>query len=97
MLALPLAKLAVGVKVAVRVNPLPLISPRVPPVTTTSPVLPFQAKLLPGSSLKVKVMVAISPALRVETSLVIVRVGARVSMLMLGVLPAPPVLPAASV
>ena len=97
MLALPLAKLVDGVKVAVRVKPLPLIALKVPLLTTTSPELPFQVKLDPGSSLKVKVMVAVSPAVKVLTLLVIAKVGAKVSMLMLGVLPAPPVLPAVSV
>ena len=79
MLALPEAKLAVGVKVAVRVRPLPLIAPSVPPVTTTSPAVPFHVKVPPGSSLKVKVMVAVSPALSVALLLVIVSVGAVVS------------------
>ena len=97
MLALPEAMPAVGVKVAVRVSPLPLMAPRLPPVTTTSPEVPFQAKLLPGSSLKVKVIAAVPPALTAATLLVIATVGARVSMLMLGVTPAPPLLPAASV
>ena len=97
MLALPLAKLAVGVKVAVRVKPVPLIAPKLPLLTTTSPALPFQVKVEPGSSLKVKVMVAVLPALTALTLLVIARVGARVSMLMLGVVPAPPLLPALSV
>ena len=69
----------------------------VPPVTTTSPLLPSHAKLSPGSSLKVKVTVAVSPALRALSSLLRVSVGARVSMVMPGVVPAPPVLPAASV
>jgi len=97
MLALPEARLAVGVKVAVRVKPEPLMVPNVPPLTTTSPVLPFQVKVEPGSSLKVKVMVAVSAALSALTLLVMASVGASVSMLMLGVVPAPPVLPAASV
>ena len=93
MLAEPEVKLPVGVKVAVRVKPLPLIAPKLPLLTTTSSEL----KLEPGSSLKVKVIVAVSPALTALTLLVIAKVGARVSMLMLGVVPAPPVLPAASV
>ena len=67
--------LAEGVKVAVRVKPLPLIADKVPPLTVMSPVLPSQLKLEPGSSLKVKVMVALSPALRVLTSLLMVMVG----------------------
>ena len=93
MLAVPEARLAVGVKVAPRVRPLPLMAPRVPPVVVTSPA----AKLLPGSSLKVKVMAALWPALTAATSLVIASVGASVSMLMAGVVPAPPMLPAVSV
>ena len=94
---MPEARLAVGVKVAVRVKPVPLIAPKVPPVTTTSPVVPFHANVLPGSSLKVKVMVAVWPALTAVTLLVIASVGATVSMLILGVVPAPPLLPAVSV
>ena len=50
-----------------------------------------------GVSLKVKVIVAVSPALTALALLVMVRVGAKVSMLMLGVVPAPPVFVAASV
>ena len=92
MLALPEARLAVGVKVAVRVRPVPLIAPNVPPVVTMS------ASTKPtGASLKVKVIVAVSPALTALALLVIANVGARVSMLMLGVVPAPPVFVAASV
>ena len=93
MLALPEARSAVGVKVALRVRPVPLMAPSVPPVVVTSPA----AKLLPGSSLKVKVTVAVSPALTAAVLLVMARVGASVSMLIVGVVPAPPLLPAASV
>ena len=50
-----------------------------------------------GASLKVKVMVAVSPALRALALLVMANVGASVSILILGVVPAPPLLPAASV
>jgi hypothetical protein len=96
MLALPLAKLAVGVNTAVRVRPVPLMVPKLPPVTTTSPALPFQAKLLPGSSVNVKVMVAVSPSLKALVLLLINTEGAKESMLMLGVLPAVPLLSAAS-
>ena len=92
MLALPEAKLAVGVKVAERVRPVPLIEPNVPPVVTMS------ASTKPtGASLKVQVTAEVSPAFRVLTLLVMVSVGAKVSMLMLGVVPAPPVFVAASV
>ena len=50
-----------------------------------------------GTSLKVKVIVALSPTFKAATLLVIARVGASVSMLMVGVVPAPPLLPTASV
>ncbi|CAB5707178.1 Uncharacterised protein [Comamonas aquatica] len=80
MLAVPPFVLAAGVKVAVRVVPVPEMALKVPPVTTTSPVVPSQVKVLPGSSLNVKVMVAVSPILSVDTLLVIPNVGAVVSM-----------------
>ena len=61
------------------------------------PVVAISSAAKPvGASLKVKVMVAVSPILTAATSLVMARVGARVSMLIVGVVPAPPVLPAAS-
>jgi hypothetical protein len=92
MLAVPEARLAVGVKTAVRVVPLPLIAPSVPPVVVMSlSVNPV------GASLKLKVTVAVSPDLTVETPLVMDNVGASVSMLIDGVVPAPPALPAVSV
>ena len=97
MLPVPLARLAVGVNTAVRVRPVPLIAPKEPPVTTRSPELPSQAKLVPGFSEKVNVMLAVSPALSAATLLAILTVGNRVSMLMLGERPALPVLPALSV
>ncbi len=62
MLAVPLAKFAVGVKTAVRVRPVPLMAPKVPPETTRSPELPSHAKLVLGSSENVKVILAVSPA-----------------------------------
>ena len=96
MLAVPLAKLAVGVKTAVRVRPVPLMAPSVPPVTVMSPAEPFHAKLLPGSSVNVKMMLAVSPALRVLTLEVIAKVGVSVSIDKIGVVPATPLLPAAS-
>ena len=96
MLALPLAKLAVGVNTAVRMSPVPLMAPSVPPVTATSPVVPFHAKLVPGSSLKVKVMLAVPPALTAETLDVMATDGATVSMLMAGDVPALPLLPGKS-
>ena len=84
--------MAVGVNVAVRVRPVPLIALKVPPVVTIS------LSIKPtGASLKVKVIVAVSPALTALALLVMAKVGARVSMLMLGVVPAPPLFVAASV
>ena len=96
MLAEPLDKLAVGVNVPVRDRPVPLIAPRVPPEIVRSPAVPFQAKLVPGSSEKVKVIVAVSPTFSVATLDVIATVGARVSIVIEGEVPAAPVLPAAS-
>ena len=96
MLAEPLAKLAVGVNVAVRVSPVPLIAPRVPPEMFRSPLVPFQAKLVPGSSEKVKVIVAVSPTFSTVMFEVIATVGASVSMVIVGEVPAEPELPAAS-
>ena len=68
-----------GVKVAVRVRPVPVIEERLPPETVTSPEVPFQTKVLPGSSEKVKVTVEMSFALKVERPLEIETVGGRVS------------------
>ena len=96
MLALPLAKLTVGVKTAVRVRPVPLMAPSVPPVTAMSPAEPSQANVLPGSSENVNVMLAVSPDLSVVTSLAILTVGGKVSTLITGLVPALPELPALS-
>ncbi len=96
MVAEPLDKLVLGVKVAVRVSPVPLMAPKVPPEIVRSPAVPFQAKLVPGSSEKVKEIVAVSLILSVAISEVIVTVGASVSILMVGEAPAEPELPAAS-
>jgi len=97
MLALPLARLAVGVNTAVRVSPVPLIALKVPPLTARSPVEPFQTKLAPGSSENVNVMLAVSPALSAATLLAILTVGAKVSIEIAGVTPALPKLPTLSV
>ena len=96
MLAEPLDKLAVGVKTAVRVRPVPLIALKVPPEMVRSPVVPFQAKLVSGSSENAKEIVAVSPTFRAAKSEVIVTVGASVSIVIEGDAPAEPVLPAAS-
>ena len=96
MLAEPLDKLAVGVNVPVRFRPVPLIFPKVPPETVRSPAVPFQTKLVPGSSENVNVIVAVSPTFSVATLDVIATVGAMVSIVMDGDKPADPVFPAAS-
>ena len=96
ILAEPLAKLAVGVNVPVRVRPVPLLAPNVPPETAISQAVPFHTKLVPGSSENVKVIVAVSPAFNAETFEVTVTVGASVSIVTEGDVPADPVLPAAS-
>ena len=92
MEAVPAFVLADGVKVAVRVRPEPVMAERVPPVTETS----SDVNEVLGSSEKVKVMVAVSPLFKVEALLVMARVGAWVSKVRDGVVPAPPLLPAAS-
>ena len=78
MLAVPLW-LAAGVKTAVRVRPVPLMVPKLPPTNTTSPVVPSHAKLLPGSSEKVKVMLAVSLEVKLDLSDVMATLGAVVS------------------
>ena len=77
--AVPALVLVAGVKVAVRVEPVPLMAERLPPETETSPMDPFQKKELPGSSEKEKFMVAVSPLFKVERLLVMVSVGGVVS------------------
>ena len=96
MLAKPEARPGVGVKVAVNTlaSAVAETVPKVPPVTKM--LLASVVRLTAGTSLKVKVIAAVWPALSVAVSLPMVSVGARVSMLMLGELPAAPVLPAAS-
>ena len=93
MLALPLSMSVAGVKTALRVRPLPDSAPSVPPLTTTS----CSVKLVPGSSLKVKVMVALAPAFSCATSLLMARVGAVVSIVTVVAALAAPTLPAVSV
>ena len=61
MLALPLAKLAVGVNTALRIRPVPLMALREPLSKPISPILPFQEKLISGSSEKVNVISAVCP------------------------------------
>ena len=75
MLALPLAKLAVGVKVLRRTVPRPVSALNVPPLTVTS----AKVKLMPGSSLKVKEITLVSPAFKLATDEVTITLGAMVS------------------
>ena len=83
-------------KTAFRDSPVPLIAPRVPPEIVRSPADPFQVKLVTGSSENVKVMVAVSPTFSVATLDVIATLGASVSIVMEGEVPAEPVLLAES-
>ena len=79
MLAVPDTTLVVGVNMAVRVKLVPLMLLKVPPLSTTSPALDAHTKLLPGSSLNVKVMAAVSPDFKVAKSEVMLTLGAVVS------------------
>src|ERR1700687_6333859 len=97
MPAVPAVVPAGGVNAPVRVRPEPEIAPRVPPVTTTSPDEPCQVNVAPGSSLKVKVTVAVSPIFSRDTSLVIASVGGVVSIVTVNGEEATETLPAASV
>ena len=80
MLALMPDWLGVGVKVAVRTRPVPLKALSVPPVTTISPDVPSQIKLLPTSSLKVNVMTSVSLLVTDAALLVITTNGDVVSV-----------------
>ena len=77
---------------ALRVKPEPVMAPKVPPETTAS----LLVNVLPGSSLKVKVRDAVCPYPSEFELLLMMRLGAVVSMLTLGEVLAPPVLPRAS-
>ena len=80
-MAVPPLTPVVGVKMAVRVRGLPVVlrAPKVPQLTSKSPVVPFQTNELPGSSLKVKVMVAVWLEIKVAMSDVTATVGRVVS------------------
>ena len=93
MEAVPELVFGLGVKMAVRVSPVPEMVESVPPVMEMS----WSLNVLPGSSEKAKVMMADSPAFKVLTSLVMETAGGRVSKERLGMVPAAPLLPAASV
>ena len=79
MLAVPAFMLGVGVNTAVRVVPVPEMALKVPLLSVTSPVVPFHTNVVPGSSLKVKVMLAVSPTLSWPTLDVMLKNGAVVS------------------
>ena len=79
MLAATSGVSAKGVNTAVRVRPVPEMALSVPCVTKTSPVVPSHAKVLPGSSLKVKVMLAVWPMPTVDKLDVMTTVGTAVS------------------
>ena len=80
IVALPPVMPCVGKNVAVRVRPVPASADKVPLTKLTPPALPFQVKVLPGSSLKVKVMRAVSPLKKTPLLLVMLTsVGAVVS------------------
>ena len=78
MSALADVRPAPGVKVALRVRPLPLRLPRVPLLS----VMSAASNVVPGSSLKLKVMAAVSSTPRALTSLLILSVGATASTVM---------------
>ena len=75
MLAVPEARPAVGVKVAVRTRPVVVKPVSVPPDTAMSDAV----KVARGSSLKVKLMVAVWPIFRALALLVMDKVGGVVS------------------
>ena len=103
VVVMEIAAVPSAVNVAVRVRPLlSFKAPNVPPATTTSPVVPSQAKVAPGSSLNVKVIVVvpsktIDVVVTPELAAVIVTVGAKVSMACALSVLAALTLPAASV
>ncbi len=79
MLAVPEFTPGVGVNAAVRVPPVPAMALKVPLLSVTSPVVPFHTNVVPGSSLNVKVMLAVSPTFTWLTLDVMFKNGAVVS------------------
>ena len=75
MLAVTLAKLAVGVNVLRLTVPRPVSAFNVPPVTETSDIV----KLVPGSSVKVKSMTLVSSVFKLALEDVMATLGAVVS------------------
>src|SRR5438552_17000848 len=96
MFAMPPLVPAAAVKPALRVNPVPVIAPRLPPLTATSPLDPSHANVVPGSSLNVKLIVALAPIFNCATLLVIASVGATLSIVTARLADARLILPAAS-
>ena len=92
-MALPKSSPGATVKVAARVVSVPVMGLRLPLTAVIS------ASVNPtGNSEKAKVMVAVSPIwVMVSTEVLMLTVGATMSMTILGVPPAVPGLPAASV
>ena len=75
MLAVPLAKLGVGVKVLRRTVPSPVSALKVPPVT----VISAKEKLVSGSSENVKQIKLVSPLFKLAAEEVMTTLGAVVS------------------
>ena len=69
---------------AVRVRPVPLMAPRVPFVMVMSPTLPFQLNEAPGSSEKVKVTKLVFALDTTFRLMLMLTVGATVSISMAG-------------
>ena len=86
--------LAVGVKLAIQVQP-----PSIAVTADSVPLAIVKSALVKSltTSLKVIVTAELSPAVSAVSATKMLAVGRRVSMLITGVLPAPPLLPAASV
>ena len=76
--------LAGAVSVAVRVRPVPLMALRVPFVMVMSPTLPSQLNEVPGSSEKVKVTRLVLTLDTMFRLMVMLTLGAWVSMRMVG-------------
>ena len=89
---MPAARPFVGVKVAARVRPVPVMGLRVPLVVRMSASIKSVV-----TSVKVKVMVAVAPAFKSEADEVMVTLGATVSMVMPSEVNPTPLLPTVSV
>ena len=76
--------LLVGVKVAVRVRPVPLMALMVPPVKDKSPVVPSQLNEVPGSSENVNVNKLVRAVDNTLLLMLMLTVGANVSIMITG-------------